>query len=670
MSRPETINDVTPETLELPGIGPHLTRRNLHYRPFESMDAVRKITGFGDKRVEVLRTHLKPLEESSSSMPQTPPPTHDITAVPTLSPRQDRTIDVDDSNILSDPSVLDINTCSLKALQSIPSIGRTLSTRIVQHRPYASLDQVRLLDGVGPNRMAAIMRHCKVVVEPKATSSTKGYKEDDAQHPHTLALLDINTCASKALESIPGIGRTLSSRIILHRPYSSLDQVRLVDGVGPNRMAAILRHCKVQEASPPPASTNMESLSININTCSLKTLQSIPGIGSTLSSRIVAYRPFASLEDVRLVQGIYTTKWEAIKRFCQPIVPPSPPPQTQQSTVKPLTALLDINTCSVKALQTIPGIGGTLSSRIVQHRPYTSLDQVGWLEGIGPARLAAIQSHCMPVLDVIPSKAEPWVTQEDDDSLVDLNTCSTKALEAIPGIGRTLSSRLVQHRPYASFDQVRLVEGVGPNRLAAIVKHCRVPTTRPVVRPTKAQDTQLVDINTCSTKTLQTIPGIGPTLSSRIVHHRPYASLDQVPRLVDGVGPNRMAVIARHCFVATNSTPATPPPQSSNPAKPMRQDNMVKEDAKTTKEDLETTTTRPPPRTSKERDTPFVEMDCSNMRYLPRTLDCRLRDFSTTVAFDLPAGRNRTTHGVDRQTNHRTAPRASVTSWTNHDLVF
>ena len=57
------------------------------------------------------------------------------------------------------------------------------------------------------------------------------------------ALLELNTADQAALETLPGIGEALARRILAYRetygPFSSVDELQAVDGIGPGILARL-----------------------------------------------------------------------------------------------------------------------------------------------------------------------------------------------------------------------------------------------------------------------------------------------------------------------------------------------------------------------------------------------------------------------------------------------
>lgn len=85
--------------------------------------------------------------------------------------------------------------------------------------------------------------------------------------------------------------------------------------------------------------------------------------------------------------GLWNTN--LFPRLAPPLRQPS---QTDPITqAAPLTVLIDLNRSSASELEKLPGIGPTLAKRIVDHRPYRSVDDLEKVPGIGKATLDKIR---------------------------------------------------------------------------------------------------------------------------------------------------------------------------------------------------------------------------------------------------------------------------------------
>ncbi len=60
-----------------------------------------------------------------------------------------------------------------------------------------------------------------------------------AQAPAELKLVNINTATRPELEKLPGVGRVIAERIIAGRPYTAVDDLKKVEGVGKKTFEAI-----------------------------------------------------------------------------------------------------------------------------------------------------------------------------------------------------------------------------------------------------------------------------------------------------------------------------------------------------------------------------------------------------------------------------------------------
>lgn len=155
--------------------------------------------------------------------------------------------------------------------------------------------------------------------------------------------IDPNTAGEEELDRLPGVGASKARRIVEDRqvngPFANAAELARVPGLGPGsvkRLEPLLRFdpsTAVRRAAPavvpttpfgptqrsaasvpsdpgPAAATGSSATAVplDLNRATPAELQTLPGIGPALASRIVAFRaqhgPFAKPEDLKKVSGI------------------------------------------------------------------------------------------------------------------------------------------------------------------------------------------------------------------------------------------------------------------------------------------------------------------------------------------------------------------------------
>ncbi len=159
--------------------------------------------------------------------------------------------------------------------------------------------------------------------------------------------LDLNQADHVQLMQLPGVGENLARRIeayrIAHHGFRHVDELRQVSGVGPKLLEKMRPHvyveapasaeedkpaakeirpvvAKVEEEKKPLIVSRKEPLTepIDVNHATAAELRRLPGIGPTLSQRIIQTReqqPFRSVEDLRRVRGIGAKTLERLRPF-------------------------------------------------------------------------------------------------------------------------------------------------------------------------------------------------------------------------------------------------------------------------------------------------------------------------------------------------------------------
>lgn len=126
---------------------------------------------------------------------------------------------------------------------------------------------------------------------------------------------------------------------------------------------------------------------------------------------------------------------------------------------------IDPNRATEVELDRLPGVGPALAARIVVHRQakgrFGSLQDLGEVQGIGDALLQRIGP-----LTTLPAKAGGGGRSTGSSGRIDLNRATAEELDALPGVGPAIASRIVayrsEHGSFRTWSDVEEVAGVGP----------------------------------------------------------------------------------------------------------------------------------------------------------------------------------------------------------------
>lgn len=256
---------------------------------------------------------------------------------------------------------IDINTADSADWTQLPGIGKVLAARIVKYRSakggFQSIDDLARVYNLQPEvldqiRTQLYVDSLTIPGEPVARTPRSNFQTGFQGPP-----IDINTATAAELAKLPGIGTVLSQRMVKFRDsrngYQSVDELKKVYQLSPEVYHDIREHLTISpypatqafssaEETPQmitrggdeirnsamrgpamnrdlPTSAAMAPGSVNINEADSAMLDQVPGIGPTLSKRILRYRKmlgyYVSVDQLENVYGLSEANFERMKAY-------------------------------------------------------------------------------------------------------------------------------------------------------------------------------------------------------------------------------------------------------------------------------------------------------------------------------------------------------------------
>ena len=262
---------------------------------------------------------------------------------------------------------------------------------------------------------------------------------------------------------------------------------------------------------------------VDINSATQQELEAVKGVGAATAKKIIAGRPYKSLDELTKA-GLSAKKIAPLKPYLTVAGAPAAPAPAPAVEKKPVAAPaakqaekkapaaapaaaapVDLNMADQKALESLPGIGPALAKKIMEGRPFQSVDDLSRIKGMNKSKIDAIKDKVTvtaskpvkptpapaaakppvtpapvaaktepapapPVAkpepapavkkEAAPSQAAPAATKLAPGEKVNINTAPKEDLDKLPGIGPVKAQAIMEGRPFEKIEDIMKVKGI------------------------------------------------------------------------------------------------------------------------------------------------------------------------------------------------------------------